>query len=299
MSKLTSFHYIKTVMQANGVSFSKSLGQNFLTDSNVVNNIADGAEIGPEDGVLEIGPGIGSLTEALLLRAKKVVSVEIDKTLWPILEAHFETAPHFKLIKEDVLKLDLKALIAEEFSDCKQVKVVANLPYYITTPIIMKFLEEGIPVSDLIVMIQKEVADRMSAGKDNKVYGSLTVAVQFYAEPKLLFKVPKTVFTPQPNVDSAVIRLKIRKEPPVALVSDEVFFKTVKAAFAQRRKMLLNTITSNMPIDKVSFTAICEAIGIAPTTRAENLSIEQFGLLANAMAEHFSNQDSDSRHPSN
>lgn len=274
-------------MQANGVNFSKSLGQNFLIDSNIVNNIADGADIGENDGVLEIGPGIGSLTEALLNRAKKVVSIEIDKTLWPILEAHFGTAPHFKLIKGDVLDLDLKALIAEEFSECENVKVVANLPYYITTPIIMKFLEDQIPISDLVVMIQKEVAERMSAGKDNKVYGSLSVAVQFYAQPKMLFKVPKTVFMPQPNVDSAVIRLQIRKEPPVLLDNHEMFFKTLKAAFAQRRKTLQNTVTSNLPIDKQSFAALCEANGISPTTRAENLSIEEFGRLSNALYAFF------------
>jgi len=287
MSQLTSYHYIKTIMEANGVNFSKSLGQNFLIDSNIVNNIADGAGISPEDGVLEIGPGIGSLTEALLHRAKKVVSVEIDKTLWPILETHFQTAPHFKLIKQDVLKCDLRALIAEEFSECKNVKVVANLPYYITTPIIMKFLEEGIPVSDIIVMIQKEVADRMSADKDNKVYGGLSVAVQFYAVCKTLFKVPKTVFMPQPNVDSAVIRLEIRKEPPVELLSRDLFFKTVKAAFAQRRKTLLNTVTSNMEIDKVSFTAICDALEIPTSIRAENLSVADFGRLANALYGYF------------
>ncbi len=287
MSQLTSIHYIKQVMHANGVNFSKSLGQNFLIDSNIVNNIADGALIGPNDGVLEIGPGIGSLTEALLHRAKKVVSVEIDKTLWPILETHFGGAPHFHLIKGDVLEIDLKALVLEHFSDCEQVKVVANLPYYITTPIMMRFLEEQIPISDMVVMIQKEVADRMSAGKDNKVYGGLTVAVQFYAQTKLLFKVPKTVFVPQPNVDSAVIRLSIRKEPPVHLESHETFFKTVKAAFAQRRKTLLNTITANMAIDKASFLEVCAKLHIEPSVRAENLSVEDFGRLSNALYAFF------------
>lgn len=287
MSQLTSIHYIKQVMQAHGVTFSKSLGQNFLIDSNIVNNIAEGADIGPNDGVLEIGPGIGSLTEALLKRAKKVVSVEIDKTLWPILRTHFDTAPHFKLVQADVLAVDLKQLIADEFADCEKVKVVANLPYYITTPIIMRFLEEQIPISDLVVMIQKEVADRMAADKDNKVYGGLTVAVQFYAESKMLFKVPKTVFVPQPNVDSAVIRLKIRPNPPVELLDHDLFFKTVKAAFAQRRKTLLNTVTANMAIDKASFTAVCESLDISPGIRAENLSVSDFGRLANALYAFF------------
>ncbi|MCK8059228.1 MULTISPECIES: 16S rRNA (adenine(1518)-N(6)/adenine(1519)-N(6))-dimethyltransferase RsmA [unclassified Fusibacter] len=287
MSKLTSFHYIKSTMEQHGVNFSKSLGQNFLIDSNIVENIADGAQIGPNDGVLEIGPGIGSLTEALLNRAKKVVSVEIDRMLWPILESHFGSAPHFELIKEDVLKLDLKALIAEKFSECEKVKVVANLPYYITTPIIMKFLEDGIPVSDIVVMIQKEVADRMSADKDNKTYGSLSVAVQFYAEPSVLFKVPRTVFVPQPNVESSVIRLKIRENPPVDVVSREMFFKTVKASFAKRRKTLLNTVTSTMGIDKDAFKAICEKLAISPSIRAENLDIVAFGRLSNEIYDYF------------
>jgi 16S rRNA (adenine1518-N6/adenine1519-N6)-dimethyltransferase len=274
-------------MEEHGVNFSKSLGQNFLIDSNIVENIADGAQVGPNDGVLEIGPGIGSLTEALLNRAKKVVSVEIDRSLWPILESHFGTAPHFELVKEDVLKLDLKALIAEKFAGCEKVKVVANLPYYITTPIIMKFLEEGIPVADIVVMIQKEVADRMCSGKDNKTYGSLSVAVQFYAEAKILFKVPRTVFVPQPNVESTVIRLSIRDTPLVDVVSRDMFFKTVKASFAHRRKTLLNTVTSTMGIDKVAFTAICEKLEISPSVRAENLDIVTFGRLSNEIYHYF------------
>ncbi|PID79369.1 MAG: 16S rRNA (adenine(1518)-N(6)/adenine(1519)-N(6))-dimethyltransferase [Clostridiales bacterium] len=261
MSQLTSIKYIKQIMEMHGVNFSKSLGQNFLTDDNIVTKIADGADIGPEDGVLEIGPGIGSLTEKLLNRAKKVVSVEIDKALWPILEEHFSTAPHFELVKEDVLKLDLNALIAEKFADCQRVKVVANLPYYITTPIIMNFLEAGVAVSDIVVMIQREVADRINAVPRTKAYGSLSVSAQFYAAPQILFIVPKGVFVPQPKVDSAVIKLTVLERPRIALESNAVFFKTVKAAFAQRRKTLLNTLSS-------------------PTNRAEQLNVEDFGRLA-------------------
>ncbi len=280
MSKLTSINYIKQIMAMHGVNFSKSLGQNFLTDDNVVTKIADGADIGAEDGVLEIGPGIGSLTEKLLDRAKKVVSVEIDKTLWPILEEHFSTAPHFELVKGDILKLDLNALIAEKFSGCKHVKVVANLPYYITTPIIMNFLEAGIAVSDIVVMIQREVADRINAKPRTKAYGALSVTAQFYAEPQILFIVPKGVFVPQPKVDSAVIKLSVLEQPALILKSNEVFFKTVKAAFAQRRKTLLNTLSANLNISKDDIKVICQRTDIDVSARAEQLTSAEFGKLA-------------------
>ncbi len=280
MSKLTSINYIKQIMAMHGVNFSKSLGQNFLTDDHIVTKIADGAAIGAEDGVLEIGPGIGSLTEKLLDRAKKVVSVEIDKTLWPILEEHFSTAPHFELVKGDILKLDLNALIAEKFSGCKRVKVVANLPYYITTPIIMNFLEAGIDVSDIVVMIQREVADRINAKPRSKAYGALSVTAQFYAEPQILFIVPKGVFVPQPKVDSAVIKLSVLEQPVLILKSNEVFFKTVKAAFAQRRKTLLNTLSANLNISKDDIRFICQRADIDVSARAEQLTSVEFGKLA-------------------
>lgn len=283
MSQLTSINYIKNTMQRHGVNFSKSLGQNFLIDDNIVQKIADGAQIGPTDGVLEIGPGIGSLTEALLNRAKKVVSVEIDKTLWPILEEHFSSAPHFELVKADILKTDIAALIATRFDNCERVKVVANLPYYITTPIIMKFLEDKIAVSDIIVMIQREVAERMGAQKNSKAYGSLSVSVQFYAAPQILFKVPKAVFVPQPNVDSAVIKLSLLSQPPVTLLSDDWFFKTVKAAFGQRRKTLLNALSSNLNIAKPVVEAACHIAGVDAKMRAEQLDIADFAKLANAL----------------
>ncbi len=286
MSKLTSINYIKQIMADHGIRFSKSLGQNFLTDDNIIDKICDSADIAPNDGVIEIGPGIGSLTEGLLNRAKKVVSIEIDKTLYPILDMHFSSAPHFKLVKADVLSLDLNALIQEEFADCERVKVVANLPYYITTPIIMHLLEQKISISDIVVMIQKEVADRLSADLGGKAYGALTVSAQFYADIEQCFKVPRGVFIPQPNVDSAVIRLQIRQTPPVALHSDDVFFKVVKAAFAQRRKTLLNTLSHNLKIDKPTITQTLESVGIAPSQRAEQLSIKDFGTIANALNEY-------------
>ncbi len=290
MSKLTSINYIKQIMAMHGVSFSKSLGQNFLIDDNIVTKIAEGAEIDGADGVLEIGPGIGALTEKLLDRAKKVVSVEIDKTLWPILEDHFSTAPHFELIKKDVLKLDLNALIAEKFAGCKRVKVVANLPYYITTPIIMQFLEAGVAVSDIVVMIQREVAERINAKPHSKAYGALSVSAQFYANPEILFIVPKGVFMPPPKVDSAVIRLSVLAEPPLTLKSNQIFFKTVKAAFAQRRKTLLNTLSTNLNIDKAAIRSICQRAAIDVAARAEQLSAADFGRLADQVYHYKVNQ---------
>lgn len=284
MSKLTSINYIKQTMADQGVHFSKSLGQNFLTDDHIIDKIVSSGDIAPDDGVIEIGPGIGSLTEGLLNRAKKVVSIEIDKTLYPILEAHFGTAPHFKLIKEDVLKLDLDALIKEEFSECKRVKVVANLPYYITTPIIMHLLEQKIAITDIVVMIQKEVADRLTASHGNKSYGALTVSAQFYADIMMCFKVPRGVFIPQPNVDSAVIKLTIRKVPPVELISDSVFFEVIKAAFAQRRKTLLNTLSHNLKLDKNIIDIALTSVDIKTNMRAEQLSIDAFGKMANALS---------------
>ncbi len=285
MSKLTSINYIKQIMAMHGVNFSKSLGQNFLIDDNIVSKIADGAEIDAADGVLEIGPGIGALTEKLLNRAKKVVAVEIDQTLWPILETHFSTAPHFELVKGDILKLDLKALIAEHFADCRRVKVVANLPYYITTPIIMQFLESGIAVSDIVVMIQREVAARINAQPHSKAYGALSVSAQFYARPQILFIVPKGVFMPMPKVDSAVIKLTVLAEPLLDLQSNEIFFKTVKAAFAQRRKTLLNTLSANLKIDKKAIKVICQRAGVEAIARAEQLTAADFGRLADAIFE--------------
>ncbi len=209
--KLTSPQTIKYIMGKYGFRFSKSLGQNFLIDDSIVESIIDGAEVGPDDVILEVGPGIGVMTQSLARRAKKVVAVEIDSALLPVLDETLEEEDNVEVVHGDVLKVDLQEIIDEKL-DGKAPKVVANLPYYVTTPIIMRFLEEQIPVTDIVVMVQKEVADRMVAGPGTKIYGALSVVVQYYAEPSKIVKVPPSVFMPQPNVESSVVRLKKREQ---------------------------------------------------------------------------------------
>lgn len=268
-------------MDKYGFRFSKSLGQNFLIDEHIIERIADGAEIGPEDYVLEIGPGIGVMTQEMAQRAKKVVAIEIDRDLIPVLKETLADFDNVTVIRADVLDLDLKAVIAEHFGD-KKPKVVANLPYYITTPIIMMLLEEGIPVSEIVVMIQKEVADRIAAKPSTKAYGALSVATQYYTEPSIIAKVPRTVFMPQPNVDSVVIRMILREEPPVQLDNPDVFFKVIKAAFGQRRKTLLNALSAGgYGQNKEHLSEMLHSVGIDPIRRGETLSIEEFATLAN------------------
>lgn len=284
MLKLTSPSTIKYIMGKYGFRFSKSLGQNFLIDEHTVDYIVSGAEIGPEDYVLEIGPGIGVMTQAMAQEAKKVVAIEIDNALIPVLKETLEGLDNVEVIHADVLNVDLKALIAEKFEG-KRPKVVANLPYYVTTPIIMMLLEEQIPVSDIVVMIQKEVAERISAKPSTKAYGALSVATQYYSEPRIIAKVPRTVFMPQPNVDSIVIRMTIRQEPPVVLDEPAVFFKTVKAAFGQRRKTLHNALSAGgIGSSKADTLEILNSAGIDPGRRGETLSIEEFALLANTVS---------------
>lgn len=289
MLKLTSPSTIKYIMEKYGFRFSKSLGQNFLIDEQIIDRICDGAEIGPEDYVLEIGPGIGVMTQAMAERAHKVVAIEIDRALIPVLSETLEGLDNVEVIHADVMDVDLKALIAEKF-DGKKPKVVANLPYYITTPIIMMLLEEQIPVSDIVVMIQKEVADRIAAKPSTKAYGALSVATQYYSEPSIIAKVPRTVFMPQPNVDSIVIRMEIREEPPVVLDNPTLFFKVVKAAFGQRRKTLHNALNAggfgNSKDQTADFLRSCD---IDPQRRGETLTIEEFAKLANYINAHKSN----------
>ncbi len=283
MLKLTSPSTIKYIMEKYGFRFSKSLGQNFLIDEHTVEYIVSGAEVTEDDYVLEIGPGIGVMTQAMALRAKKVVAIEIDRDLIPVLKETLEPHDNVEVIHADVLNLDLKALIKEKFGD-KKPKVIANLPYYVTTPIIMMFLEEQIPISDIVVMIQKEVAERISAKPSTKAYGALSVATQYYSEPKIIAKVPRTVFMPQPNVDSIVIRMTIRENPPVSLDNPELFFKVVKAAFGQRRKTLHNALhAGGFGSNKEETAQMLNAGGIEPSRRGETLSIEEFATLSNAI----------------
>lgn len=284
--ELTRPSVIKDIMNRYGFRFSKSLGQNFLIEKSVLERIVTGAEITHEDLVLEIGPGFGTLTRYLSESARQVVSIEIDSSLLPVLEETLADCPNVSVVHGDVLQVDLRALIRERF-DNRPPKVVANLPYYVTTPIIMKFLEEEIPVTDLVVMVQKEVADRMAAKPGGKDYGGLTVAVQYFCNPEILFKVSTGCFMPAPTVESSVIRLKVLNEPRVKVLSRKCFFATVKAAFGKRRKTLLNALTnSELQLSKDAVRMALDSVGIDPGRRAETLSIDEFASLANAVFQY-------------
>lgn len=272
--RLYSPKYVKEILERYGFKFSKSLGQNFLIDGNIVRKIVDEGDITSEDYIIEIGPGMGTLTEELALRAKKVVAIEIDDTLLPILDETLGKYDNVEIIHGDVLKIDIEKLIEEKLSG-GPVKVVANLPYYVTTPIIAKLIEDNLNLQSIIVMVQKEVAERMEAGPGGKEYGSLSVFVNFYSKPEIVVKVPKTVFMPQPKIDSAVIKLEIKKELPD--VDKDKFFKIVKAAFSKRRKTILNSLsTYGFNIEKETIKEALEKLNINVDTRAENLSVEDF-----------------------
>lgn len=276
----------KEIIAKHGFSFKKSLGQNFLIDGNILSRIVDAAELDKTKGALEIGPGIGALTQRLSQEAKTVTAIEIDQRLIPILSEVFEHEDHVSVIHGDVLKIDLAEVFAKQFSDVEKVSVVANLPYYVTTPILMKLLEEKLPLEHIVVMIQKEVAHRMAAKPGGKEYGSLSVAVQYYCTTEIVCTVPHTVFIPQPNVDSAVIKLSVRPEPAVKVKDEQKFFKVVQGSFVQRRKTLMNNLTGLVGKEnKESLTAILDRIAINPTRRGETLSLEEFALLSDALLE--------------
>lgn len=278
----------KAILEKHGFSFKKSLGQNFLIDLNILNRIVDFAELTENSGAIEIGPGIGALTEQLAKRAKKVVAFEIDQRLLPILEETLEPYPHVKVIHEDVLKANVKGVISEEFEEGQDLMVVANLPYYVTTPIIMKLLTDQLPIRGIVCMLQKEVADRIAAAPGTKDYGSLSIAIQYYTEAKTVMTVPKTVFIPQPNVDSAVIRLTKRPEPAVDVKNEEFFFTVVRASFAQRRKTIFNNLSSHFAktIEKPNIEKALLAAEIDPKRRGETLSIEEFGKLSDELVSY-------------
>ncbi|MBG9585676.1 16S rRNA (adenine(1518)-N(6)/adenine(1519)-N(6))-dimethyltransferase RsmA [Cytobacillus firmus] len=281
----------RAILDKYGFSFKKSLGQNFLIDTNILRRIVDHADLTEESGAIEIGPGIGALTEQLARRSKKVLAFEIDQRLLPILEETLSPYPDVSIINEDVLKADVKTAIEREFECIDDIMVVANLPYYVTTPIIMKLLEDKLPIRGIVCMLQKEVADRISARPGTKEYGSLSIAVQYYTEAETAMIVPKTVFVPQPNVDSAVIKLTKRKQPAVAVKSEPFFFQVTKASFAQRRKTLLNNLTSQLPEGKQKKEQILSALeqaNVEPGRRGETLSIEEFARLSDALLPYFS-----------
>lgn len=270
---------IKAIREEFGFKFSKSLGQNFLTDKNIIDKIVDGAQIGPEDTVIEIGPGIGVITSEAARKAKKVIAIEIDKSLIPILSKTLGDYDNVKVINEDVLKININKLIEEE--SARGVKIMGNLPYYITTPIIMKILEEEVNADSITIMMQKEVADRIKALPGSKTYGALSVAVQYYCTVEKVADVPRSVFVPQPNVDSVVLRLNIRDKKPVEVTDRSLFFDCVKAGFGQRRKTLLNSLQGVKGVDKAIIAESLDGAGIESGRRAETLTIEEFGRISN------------------
>ena len=282
MKNLASVQVIKEILAESGFKFSKSLGQNFLTDEKVLDQIVAGAGIDKDTNVIEIGPGFGTLTQRICRAAKKVVCIEIDSSAIPILEKNLEECDNLKIINADVLKVDLQKIIDEEF-DGGSVKIAANLPYYITTPIIMHVLESKLKVDSLTVMIQKEVADRISAKPSTKDYGALSVAVNYYSLPEVIVNVPPSSFIPQPKVWSTVINLEIREEAPVEVKDEKGYFKVVKAAFGQRRKTLLNALSNSpaIPYDKEGVLLALQTCGIDEKRRGETLSLQEFADLAN------------------
>lgn len=280
LSDLTT---VRAVLSRHGFSFSKALGQNFLIDSTVCPRMAEAAVCSPEDGVLEIGPGIGVLTAQLGLRAKKVVAVELDKRLLPVLEETLGEFDNIEVVNGDVLKLDLASLIEEKFADCKRVSVCANLPYYITSPVIMQLLEERLPLSQIVVMVQKEAAERLCAAVGTREAGAVTVAVQYYAEAEKLFSVGRNCFVPSPNVDSAVMRLAVREQPEFPVKDEKFFFKMVKAAFAQRRKTAQNGISAGLGLPKEQVAEALENIGLQKDIRAEKMTMQEHAALADRL----------------
>ena len=282
MDRLSSHQATKEVVQKHNFKFSKSLGQNFLIDTNVIDRILEGARVKEGDYVIEVGPGIGTLTKEMGRSAEKVVAIEIDKTLIPILEETLEDFPNIEVINQDILKVNVQELVKEKLNG-GPVKLVANLPYYITTPIVMKFLEEDIPVTDIVVMVQKEVADRMNAKPNTKDYGALSVAVQYYCDTEIVAKAPRHMFMPQPNVDSTVIGLHVREEKKYNVDNEDIFFKTVKASFGQRRKTLLNSLGGLGFLSKDQIKIALQEANIDEKRRGETLSIEEFASLSNAV----------------
>lgn len=282
MDRLSSHQATKEVVQKHNFKFSKSLGQNFLIDTNVIDRILEGARVKEGDYVIEVGPGIGTLTKEMGRTAEKVVAIEIDKTLIPILEETLADFPNIEVINQDILKVNVQELVKEKLNG-GPVKLVANLPYYITTPIVMKFLEEDIPVTDIVVMVQKEVADRMNAKPNTKDYGALSVAVQYYCDTEIVAKAPRHMFMPQPNVDSTVIGLHIREEKKYNVDNEDIFFKTVKASFGQRRKTLLNSLGGLGFLSKDQIKVALQEANIDEKRRGETLSIEEFASLSNAV----------------
>ena len=284
--RIADYSVTKAVLERHGFTFKKSFGQNFLTDTNILQKIVDTAEIDDQINVIEIGPGIGALTEFLAERAAEVMAFEIDHRLVPILADTLRDFDNVTVVNEDILKVDLAQHIQNFKNPDLPIKVVANLPYYITTPILMHLIESGIPFSEFVVMMQKEVADRISAQPNTKAYGSLSIAVQYYMTAKVAFIVPRTVFVPAPNVDSAILKMVRRPEPAVAVEDESFFFKISKASFTHRRKTLWNNLTGYFGKTeevKDKLTKALDQAGLSPSVRGEALSLAEFASLADAL----------------
>ncbi|WP_419957679.1 16S rRNA (adenine(1518)-N(6)/adenine(1519)-N(6))-dimethyltransferase RsmA [Psychrobacillus psychrotolerans] len=278
------------ILKKYGFSFKKSLGQNFLIDPNILRNIVSHAGLTKDSAAIEIGPGIGALTEHLARAAGKVVAFEIDQRLLPVLADTLSPYDNVDVIHADILEVDVKQIFEEQLQDYKDVMVVANLPYYVTTPILLKLLMDRLPIRGLVVMMQKEVADRITASPGTKAYGSLSIAIQYYMQTEIAMIVPKAVFMPQPNVDSAVIKLTRREAPPVQVIDEEFLFKVSRGSFVQRRKTIINNLQSSLPNGKAKKDLIIQAlekVGVDPTRRGETLSIEEFGKLSNELYAEF------------
>ena len=279
---LADFNTVEKLLTSAGFSFKKSLGQNFIVDPTVCPEMA-AAALDENTGALEIGPGIGVLTAELARVAKKVVSIELDERLKPILKKTLAEFSNTEVVFGDAMKLNLKALISEKFADCQRVVVCANLPYYITSPIIMGLLEAKLPLDSIVVMVQKEAGERLCAKVGSRESGAVTVAANYYAESEILFEVGRDSFMPPPKVDSVVIRLKIRENPPVKVNSEADFFKLVKACFAQRRKTLSNTVSNSLGISKDKIGESLQKLGLSPTVRSEQLTMEELANLCNEL----------------
>lgn len=277
---LADINTIRSLLDKSGFSFKKSLGQNFLIDPDICPAMA-AAACDKDTGVIEIGPGIGVLTAELSKTAKRVVAVELDERLKKILPLTLADCKNAEIIYGDIMKMDIKKLIAEKFSDCAKIAVCANLPYYITSPIVMGLLESRLPADNITVMVQKEAAERLCAEVGTRDAGAVSVAVSYYSEPEILFEVPRTCFMPSPKVDSAVIKLKIREKPPVSVNSEEHFFRLVKACFAQRRKTLVNTVSNTTGTEKEAIKKALESLGLPETVRSEQLSLNNLAELSN------------------
>ena len=286
MYHLWDINDIKLILKKHGFHFSKALGQNFIVDSGVCPAIAEKAGLCDKDYVLEIGPGIGVLTKELLLRAKKVVAVELDKRLPEILADTLAEFDNFELVEGDILKLDLNRFFAEHFEGAKTLKVCANLPYYITSPVIMALLQSDLPIESITVMVQKEAGERLCAAVGSKNAGAVTAAVNYYARAEEAFFVPKESFMPAPKVDSEVIHLPLRATPPVQVADEALFFKVIKAAFLQRRKAAANSLSAGLAMPKQQVIEMLEALGFSPQVRAESFTMEDFAAISEYIMEN-------------